>query len=123
MMSLRRAALAAASILLFSGAAGTARASGLDDPADQWLPFTDTADWVYAWSDSAYSPTPRTEHYTVKSRSGALFRLGWEEVNPPSDQTPSSGIVDYQNTDAGLVNLNYQSTPPPPQFPILCASA
>ena len=102
---------------------GTAVAAGLDDTLDQWLPSTDSADWVYAWSNSAYSPTARAEHFTVKSRSGALFRLGWEEVNPPADETPSSGIIDYQNTDAGLVNLNYQSTPPPPQFPILCASA
>jgi hypothetical protein len=31
--------------------------------------------------------------------------------------------MDFQRTDAGLVNLNYQSTPPPTQFPILCASA
>ncbi|MDX6641276.1 MAG: hypothetical protein QOF12_2287, partial [Solirubrobacteraceae bacterium] len=45
------------------------------------------------------------------------------EVDPPADQTPSSGIMDFQHTDGGLVNLNYQSTPPPSQFPILCASA
>ena len=31
--------------------------------------------------------------------------------------------MDFRHTDAGLVNLNYQSTPAPPQFPILCASA
>jgi hypothetical protein len=112
--------LAVAASLL---AAGAAHGAGLDDPSDQWLPSSDAADWVYAWSDSAYSPTPRKEHFRVVSRSGALFRLGWEEIDPPADQTPSSGIVDYQNTDAGLVNLNYQSTPPPSNFPILCASA
>jgi hypothetical protein len=124
MMMLRsRFPLAALAFALLLLPAGSARAAGLDDPAEQWLPYTDTADWVYAWSDSAYSPTPRKEHFTVTSRSGALFRLGWEEVDPPAGQTPSSGIVDYQNTDAGLVNLNYQSTPPPPEFPILCASA
>jgi hypothetical protein len=36
---------------------------------------------------------------------------------------PSAGTLDLQHTDAGLVNLSYQSTPPPLVFPILCASA
>jgi hypothetical protein len=102
---------------------GAASAAELDDSVDQWLPSTDTADWVYAWSDSAYSPTPRTEHVTVQARNGAAFRLRWDEVNPPADQTPSAGVIDFQNTNAGLVNLTYQSTPPPSNFPILCASA
>lgn len=101
----------------------SASAAGLDDPVDQWQPFSDSADWVYGWSDTAYSPEVRKEHYTVAGRSGNLFRLSWDEVDPPADQTPSSGTIDYQQTQAGLVNVNYQSTPPPVQFPILCASA
>lgn len=103
--------------------APASRAAALDDPVNEWLPFSDNADWVYSWTDSAYSPAPRTEHFQVQSRSGTLFRLKWDEPNPPDGQTASSGIMDFQHTDAGLVNLNYQSTPPPPQFPILCASA
>src|SRR4051794_9206338 len=97
-------------------------AAGLEDPVNQWLPSSDGADWVYAWSDSAYSPTPRQEHFIVQSRSGASFRLQWNEPNPPADQTASSGTMDFRNTDAGLINLSYQSTQPPPEFPILCAS-
>ncbi|MCW3014590.1 MAG: hypothetical protein JWO02_1682 [Solirubrobacterales bacterium] len=99
-----------------------AHAAALDDPIDQWLPFSDSADWVYGWSDSAYSPTVRKEHFTVQSRSGTSFRLSWSEIDPPADQSPSAGLMDFQHTDAGLVNLNYQSTAPPPQMPILCAS-
>ncbi|MCW2967839.1 MAG: hypothetical protein JWM71_1611 [Solirubrobacteraceae bacterium] len=118
---LRRTVLAAIGLLALLPAAG--HAAALDDPIDQWLPSSDTADWVYGWVDSTYSPTQRKEHYTVQARSGATFRLAWSEIDPPPDQTPSSGIMDFQRTDAGLVNLNYQSTPPPTQFPILCASA
>src|SRR4051812_30631172 len=96
--------------------------AALDDPANQWLPSSDGADWVYSWSDSAYSPKPRQEHFVVASRNGASFRLQWNEPNPPADQTASAGTMDFRNTDAGLINLSYQSTQPPPEFPILCAS-
>jgi hypothetical protein len=109
----------AVALLALLPAVGSA---ALDDPVAQWLPSSDGADWVYAWSDSAYSPTPRQEHFTVQSRSGPSFRLQWNEPKPPPDQTPSSGTMDFRNTDAGLVNLSYQSTQPPQEFPILCAS-
>lgn len=99
-----------------------ARATELDDPVSQWLPSSDSADWVYGWADSAYSPASRQEHFTVQARSGTAFRLAWTEPSPPPDQTPSSGFMDFQRTDAGLLNLNYQSTPAPPGFPILCPS-
>lgn len=122
MLRVSRSALALAALVLLLGPVGSAGAAGLDDPSVQWLPSSDAADWTYTWADSAYSPNPRTEHMTVQARSGASFRLRWDEVDPPADQTPQSGFVDFQNTDAGLVNLNYQSTPPPPNFPILCAS-
>jgi hypothetical protein len=118
---LRRLPVLAACLVAAALPAG-ASAAGLDDPIDQWLPSSDAADWVWAWRDSVYSPAPRTEHFSVRARSGATFRLGWEEVNPPPDQTPSNGFIDFQNSNAGLVNLNYQSTPPPANFPILCAS-
>lgn len=98
-------------------------ARGLDDPADQWLPRSDGAAWTYQWSDSDFSPAPRTEEYRIQSRSGTAFRLRWEETGTGPYDTPLSGTIDFRHTDAGLVNLNYQSTQPPPQFPILCASA
>ncbi|MFL5846956.1 MAG: hypothetical protein ACJ762_19920 [Solirubrobacteraceae bacterium] len=118
-MPRRLPVLAAALTLLW---AGSAAAAELDDPVDQWLPSSDTADWVYAWGNTTYS-VPRKEHLTVQARSGNSFRLRWDEVDPPADQTPTAGIVDFQRTDAGLINLNYQSTPPPSNYPILCASS
>jgi hypothetical protein len=115
--------LAAVTILAVFATASVASAADLDDPVDQWLPSSDTADWVYGWVDTTYSPVQRKEHFTVAARSGALFRLNWEEVDPPSGQTASQGFVDYRRTEAGLLNTNYQSTPPPSNFPILCPSA
>jgi hypothetical protein len=102
---------------------GPAGAQGLEDPADQWLPRSDGASWTYAWSNSTYSPAPRREQYTLQSRFGTAFRLRWQEPDPPAASVPSTGTMDFQHTDGGLVNLNYQSTPPPVQFPILCAVA
>lgn len=119
MSPLRLALTALAAVALVPTGAWAAE---LDDPVSQWLPSSDSADWVYAWADSAYSPEARQEHFTVQARSGNAFRLAWTEPNPPADQTPSSGFMDFQRTDAGLVNLNYQSTPAPATFPILCAS-
>jgi hypothetical protein len=116
--------LAAAALLLALMPVAASAAPGLDDPADQWLPRADGAEWVYAWSNSDFSTTPRTERYRIQARTGTSFRLAWSEVGtPPAGSTASSGTMDFQHTDAGLVNLNYQSTPPPPGFPILCASA
>jgi hypothetical protein len=111
--------LAAALVL----AAASPAVADLNDPADQWLPSSDGAEWVYRWSNSDYQPAPRTEKYTVQSRNGTAFRLRWDEQGAGPYDTPSSGTIDFRYTDAGLVNLNYQSTQPPPQFPILCASA
>ncbi len=113
-------ALLAVVILALPAGAG---AAGLDDPADQWLPRSDGAEWTYAWSNSAFSPLPRSERYRLQARSGTTFRLRWQEVGAGPYDVPSAGALDFQHTDAGLVNLNYQSTPPPRQFPILCASA
>ena len=57
----------------------------------------------------------------VPPRHGVPAALG--RGSAPSDyDMPARGTIDFQHTDAGLVNLNYQSTPPPPQFPILCAT-
>src|SRR5215204_5799238 len=79
----------------------------LKDPADQWLPASDGAEWVYSWSNSDYQPTPRTEKYVVQSRAGNAFRLRWDEVDAGTYDTPSAGTIDFQATDAGLANLTY----------------
>jgi hypothetical protein len=98
-------------------------AGDVTDPVNQWLPRSDGAEWTYQWSDSDYQPTPKTERYVIQSRAGTAFRLRWDETGAGVYDVPSSGTMDFRHTDAGLVNLNYQSTQPPPQFPILCASA
>ena len=115
--------LACAALALALLIPAQSQAAGLDDPAAQWLPRSDGAEWVYAWSNSGYSPTPRTEELRLQARSGTTFRLRWQETGAGPYDVPSSGTMDFQHTDAGLVNLNYQSTPPPRQYPILCAAA
>src|SRR3954471_6973669 len=117
-----RRVLAAAGIMLGCFPAA-ALAGPLDDPANQWLPRTDGATWTYAWSNSTYQPSPRTETYTLTARAGTSFRLSWSEPSPPPTETPSTGTIDFQHTDTGLVNTNYSSSQPPPRYPILCASA
>jgi hypothetical protein len=110
--------------LLLLALPGAASAAGdLDDLSDQWLPRSDGAEWTYAWSNSDHQPVRRKERFVVQSRSGTAFRLRWNEVDPPPNEQAQSGTMDFRHTEAGLVNLNYQSTQPPSQFPILCASA
>ena len=89
--------------------------------ADDWLPHGTDATWSYSWSDSVYSPTPTTEDVTVKSSTGPTFVLQWTTGDP---KKPSSqGTVSFQDTDSGLNNTDWSSTPPPSNFPILCAAA
>jgi hypothetical protein len=118
-----RIAAAVMAIALLGGHVGVAMGQGIEDPADQWLPRSDGALWTYAWSNSGYSPAAKTERYSLQARVGTTFRLRWQQIGAGPQETPSAGTMDFQHTDAGLVNLNYQSTPPPPQFPILCAAA
>jgi hypothetical protein len=101
----------------------TALAQGIDDLGDQWLPRSDGARWVYHWANSDYSPTQRSEQYTIQSRAGTAFRLRWQELGAGPYDAPNTGTIDFRQTDAGLVNLTYQSSQPPPQFPVLCAAA
>jgi hypothetical protein len=115
--------IAGIAIALLALASAPAGAAVPEDPADQWLPRSDDAEWTYVWSNSGYSPTPRTEHYRLQARSGTAFRLRWDEIGSGPYEVPSFGSLDFQHIDAGLVNLNYQSTPPPLQFPILCGDA
>ena len=92
---------------------------------DQWLPHPANASWTYSWTDSVYSTTPTKEKVTVKSRTGRTFQLGWttDGMKNPPEAVSSTGKVDFQETDQGIVNTNWTSNPPPPTFPILCASA
>ena len=89
--------------------------------ADQWLPHPSGATWSYSWSDSVYSPTPTTENVTVQSTSGSNFVLQWTTGDPSNPD--SKGTVSFDDTDSGLYNTDWSSTPPPPNMPILCASA
>ncbi|HEY3922762.1 MAG TPA: hypothetical protein VGL76_11715 [Gaiellaceae bacterium] len=91
--------------------------------ADEWLPHPAGASWVYRWSDSVYAPTPTQEKVTVKSQSGQAFTLAWttDGLNNPSSAVTSTGTVSFQDSDAGIVNTNWTSSPPPSNFPILCA--
>jgi hypothetical protein len=89
--------------------------------ADDWLPHPDGATWSYSWSDSAYATTPATENVTVKSQTGATFVLAWTTGDPTKPDT--QGTVSFQDTDSGLDNTDWSSTPPPPNMPILCATA
>ena len=110
-------------LVLVLAMASTAAASSLDDVSDQWLPRSDGAQWTYAWTDSVFSPLPRVERYAVTGRNATAFRVQWTEPNPAEADIASSGLMDFQQTEAGLVNVNYQSSAPPVQFPILCAAA
>ena len=100
-----------------------ALAQDLDDLSNQWLPRSDGARWVYHWANSDYSPTQRREQYTIQSRAGTAFRLRWQELGAGPYDPPNTGTIDFRQTDAGLVNLTYQSSQPPPQFPVLCPAA
>jgi hypothetical protein len=104
--------------------AGGASAAGLADPVDQWLPSSADATWGYDWIDTQYSPKATRENYTVASQNGTSFQLAWTANDPDHpDKQAGRGEVDYQRTDAGLVVTNWSSSPPPPQFPVLCPSA
>ena len=117
--------LPAAVLVTLLAVPGTAAAASLEDPFNQWLPSSDAASWTYSWRDSQYAPTPTKEQYTVAGRAGAGFRLSWttENLGNPEDAQSTSGTVDYRRTTAGLVVTNWAASQPPPQFPILCASA
>jgi hypothetical protein len=92
--------------------------------ADGWLPHSSDATWTYQWSDSVYMPTPLNENVTVKSATGASFTLAWttEGAGNPDGSPASAGTVSFQQTNFGIVNTDWSSTPPPSAFPILCSS-
>jgi hypothetical protein len=125
MVSRRLGPLLAAFIIvgLLLPAAGFA--ASLEDPFNQWLPDTDAASWTYSWKDSEYAKEPTKELYTVAGRSGSAFRLAWttDGLGNSDEAQSSNGTIDYKRTAAGMVVTNWAASQPPPQFPILCASA
>lgn len=88
-----------------------------------WLPHPADAQWTYEWTDSVYNPTPTKEKVTVKEQKGKAFILEWDTRNleNPDAAPVSLGLMAFQETSNGLVNTDWQSAPPPPEFPILCA--
>jgi hypothetical protein len=120
--SLARLTAAALFVLASPGAASAA--PDLNDHNRQWLPASDGASWTWEWFDSAYAQRTK-ERYTVAERSGPFFRLAWttDGLGNEEGHVAAEGIMDFRRTEAGLLNVNWSSTPPPPQFPILCAQA
>lgn len=109
-------------VLAYAVALGLAVAAPAPAAAASWLPHGSDATWTWEWTDTAYSPTPTKEQVTVKDQKGPAFTLQWttkDQGNPP-DVTDSLGVVSFQETTSGLVNTDWQSTPPPTAFPILC---
>src|SRR3954462_11288252 len=100
-------------------------AASLEDPFNQWLPDSDAASWTYSWKDSQYANEPTKELYTAAGRSGSSLRLAWttDGLGNSDGAQATSGTVDYKRTAAGMVVTNWAASQPPPQFPILCASA
>jgi len=98
--------------------------------ADDWLPHPANAQWQYRWSDSAYNPSGTVENVVVQQQQGVSFSLAWADLgDTPPTSTASSiscstssdlGEMSFQDSNAGLLNLNWNSCPPPSQEPILC---
>ncbi len=89
-----------------------------------WLPHPAGATWTYEWSDSTYSRAPAKETVTVAEQVGRTFSFTWTtqgQGNAP-EAPVSVGAVVYQDTTAGVVNTDWRSTLPPPEFPILCST-
>ena len=89
---------------------------------DLWLPHSTDAAWTYQWSDSMYATTPTLESVTVKSAGAGLFVLGWttDGLGNAAGAVSSAGTVSFRETNAGIVNTDWSSTPPPSNFPVLC---
>jgi hypothetical protein len=107
--------LLGAAMVLALGLGGAAR-------ADDWWPHPVDASWTYSWTDSVYSTTPTKEKVTVKDQKGKNFTLAWTTRGQGNsvDAPLSFGDMAFQETTAGLINTDWESNPPPPDFPILC---
>ena len=106
--------------LALATSTSSAAAAGVSDPTHQWLPSDTAATWTWLWSDSGFVPQPVRETYTVAKSDGPSFELAWTTGDAAG---AGRGAIDYQHTDAGLVNTDWSGTAPPPGMPILCATA
>ena len=83
--------------------------------AGGWLPHPADATWTYQWTDSVYNTTPTNEIVTVKSQKDKSFVLAWTTETPATRTGPVSiGTASFQETNAGIVNTDWSSNPPPP---------
>jgi hypothetical protein len=105
-------------LAFFVAAVPAASASG-------WLPHAADATWTYQWTDTVYAKTPTSEKVTVKSADGNAFMLAWTTVglNNPAGAVSTTGQVAFQETNAGLVNTDWQSNAPPASWPVLCGQS
>jgi hypothetical protein len=98
--------------------------------ADDWLPHPAGAHWQYSWNDTAYNQSGTTENVVVQQQHATSFSLAWAD---PADQPPAAnsnsiacpsgadvGEMSFQDSNAGLLNTNWNSCPPPSDEPILC---
>lgn len=91
--------------------------------ASDWLPHPADATWTYQWTDSVFDTTPTNEVVTVKTTTPASFILAWTTQDAGTPDAPQSvGTVSFQDTNFGIVNTDWTSTPPPSAFPILCGT-
>jgi hypothetical protein len=81
--------------------------------APAWFPHPPDATWTYEWADSVYATTSTEERVTVKEQQATSFQLEWTS-------RAGAGTMGFQESTAGLLNTNWQSTPAPQSFPILC---
>lgn len=91
-----------------------------------WFPHASDATWTWQWSENVNQPTLTTEVVTVDKQSkGSTFVLDWttDGQDNPDDAVSSTGSMWFQDTNGGILNPQpgWQSTLPPPQFPVLCA--
>jgi hypothetical protein len=113
---------------LFVFAAVAAAACGLfavpAAASSSWYPHDADATWTYQWTDSVYNPTPTKEKVTVKEQKGTTFRLEWttEGLGNPDGYARGAGEMLFQNSAAGISVKDWQSAPPPLEFPVLCPS-
>jgi hypothetical protein len=99
--------------------------------ADDWLPHPANAQWQYDFRDSTYDPSGTIENVVVQQQTGSSFILAWADFaeQPPSaSSTPTCtqnsdlGTVSFQDSSEGLISTNWNSCPPPPNMPVLCAT-
>ena len=61
----------------------------------------------------------------MKEQQASSFQLEWttQGLDNAPGAIAASGLMGFQETPAGLVNTNWQSTAPPAAFPVLCLDA